>query len=177
MMKSLLDLKNQQRLNFTTELTDSKSLDTLVFEGSQGFLPTHDMEAIKARLADAFGRGVDQYLQEMGLPSDSIHYDVTFNKLHNDAFACDPNSASMQAALQAGIRSGIMQEGDPVVGWDVSCDARLFAKEYPGMPVITSGPGHLIDAHSDHERIYLPDLFDAIRFTALFLLLETGSLH
>ena len=44
------------------------------------------------------------------------------------------------------------------------------------MPVITAGVGNLIDAHGDHEKIYLPDLFDCIYFTILFLLMETGSL-
>ena len=28
-------------------------------------------------------------------------------------------------------------------GWEVSCDARLFAGEYPGCPVITFGAGQL----------------------------------
>lgn len=177
MTKNLLEFKYNNTLNFTMELADANSLKSLVLEGSQGFLPTHEMEEIKERLASAVSRGIQQYLMNTGLPSDSIRYDVTFNKLHNDAFACDPDSASMQSALQAGIRSGIIEKDDPVPGWDVSCDARLFAKEYPGMPVITAGAGNLIDAHSDHERIYLPALFDAIYFTSLFLLIETGSLH
>jgi acetylornithine deacetylase/succinyl-diaminopimelate desuccinylase-like protein len=62
------------------------------------------------------------------------------------------------------------------MGWDVSCDARLFAGEYPDMPVITGGPGELRFAHADNEQLYLPDLFDSICFTALFLLRETGSI-
>ena len=61
-------------------------------------------------------------------------------------------------------------------GWDVSCDARLFAGEYPDMPVITSGAGKLHFAHADNEQIFLPDLFKSIVFNALFLLRETGSI-
>jgi len=63
-----------------------------------------------------------------------------------------------------------------ITGWDASCDARLFAGEYPYLPVITSGPGELQFAHADNEQLYLPDLYNSIAFTALFLLRETGSL-
>ncbi len=177
MTKNLLELKYKDILNFTMELAGTNDPNTLVLEGSQGFLPTHEIEEIKKRLASAFSRGIQRYIRDTGLHPDSIHYDASFNKLHNDAFACDPASVTMKSALKAGIRAGIITQENPIVGWDVSCDARLFAKEYPSMPVITTGAGNLIDAHSDHERIYLPDLFDAICFTALFLLLETGSLH
>jgi acetylornithine deacetylase/succinyl-diaminopimelate desuccinylase-like protein len=176
MMKSLLEAKDQFTLDFKMEVVGCDTPKSLVLEGSQGFLPTHKMETIKTRIETAFSHGVDQYIEDKGLPGDTIQYEVSFNKLHNDAFACDPESDSMQSALQAGIRSGIITKDDPVVGWDVSCDARLFAKAYPDMSVITSGVGHLIDAHSDHERVFLPDLMDAIFFTVLFLLIETGSL-
>jgi acetylornithine deacetylase/succinyl-diaminopimelate desuccinylase-like protein len=176
MMQSLLKARYQFTLDFKMEVVGCDTPNSLVLEGSQGFLPTHEMETIKTRIKAAFSHGVDQYIEDKGLPGDTIQYEVSFNKLHNDAFACDPESDSMHSALQAGIRSGIITKDDPVVGWDVSCDARLFAKAYPDMSVITSGVGHLIDAHSDHERVFIPDLMDAIFFTALFLLIETGSI-
>lgn len=176
MMKSLLEARDQFEMDFNMEVYGCDVINALVLEGSQGFLPTHDMASVKTRISDAFKRGIDQYLEIKGKPGDTIRYEISFNKLHNDAFACDPDSDSMQSALEAGIRSGIINKIDPVVGWDVSCDARLFAKTYPHLPVITAGVGNLIDAHSDHERVFLPDLMDAIFFTALFLLIETGSL-
>jgi acetylornithine deacetylase/succinyl-diaminopimelate desuccinylase-like protein len=176
MMKSLLNARDELSMNFKMEVVGCDASNPLILEGSQGFLPTHEMEVIKTRIKAAFGHGVGQYLKDQELPGDTFQYDVSFNKLHNDAFACDPESDSMQSALEAGVRSGIINKTDPVVGWDVSCDARLFAKSYPHMPVITAGVGHLIDAHSDHERVFIPDLMDAIFFTALFLLIETGSL-
>jgi acetylornithine deacetylase/succinyl-diaminopimelate desuccinylase-like protein len=71
--------------------------------------------------------------------------------------------------------AGNMEEGEPLLGWNVSCDARLFAGEYPGLPVITCGAGRLEQAHSEGELLHLPELFRAVAFTALFLALETGS--
>ena len=134
------------------------------------------MNEVKQRITTAFDRGIRRYIKHTELTLNNLYSEVTFNKLHNSAFACDPDSAIMRSAIKAGIQSGIIRVENPIVGWDVSCDARLFAKEYPQMPVITAGVGNLIDAHGDDEKIYLPDLFDCIYFTILFLLMETGSL-
>jgi acetylornithine deacetylase/succinyl-diaminopimelate desuccinylase-like protein len=176
MMKALLDQKYNGKLDFLAELVEPSDPKALVLEGSQGFLPTHSIKEVKQRMAAAFDRGIRRYIAYTGLSLNKINSEVTFDKLHNNAFACDPDSASMRSALKAGLQSGIIRKETPVVGWDVSCDARLFAKEYPDMPVITAGVGDLIDAHGDDEKIYLPALFDCIYFTVLFLLMETGSL-
>ena len=176
MMKALLDQKHEGKLDFFAELTEISDSKSLVLEGSQGFLPTHSINEVKQRISTSFDRGIRRYIKHTDLTLSNLYSEVTFNKLHNSAFACDPDSASMRSALKAGIQSGIIREENPVVGWDVSCDARLFAKEYPDMPVITAGVGSLIDAHGDDEKIYLPDLFDCIYFTILFLLMETGNL-
>jgi len=60
------------------------------------------------------------------------------------------------------------------MGWTVSCDSRLFAGEYPGMPVITSGAGLLQYAHGDAEQVNLDDLMTSIAFTAIYVLNEAG---
>jgi len=146
----------------------------LIFEGAQGFLPTHTLNEIKARSRDAFLAGIGRYLADEGLPPDAIACDVTFDKLHNDAYAGDQRSASLLRALQAATDVGLADQ--PVRGWEVSCDARLFAKEYPDLAVLTFGAGHLEHAHSDQERLRMAELFDAICFTTLFVLRETGSL-
>jgi acetylornithine deacetylase/succinyl-diaminopimelate desuccinylase-like protein len=176
MMKALLDQKHKGKLDFLAELVEPSDPQSLVLEGSQGFLPTHSIKEVKRRMATAFDRGIRRYIAYADLSLNKIISEVTFDKLHNNAFACDPDSASMRSALKAGLQSGIIRKETPVVGWDVSCDARLFAKEYPDMPVITAGVGDLIDAHGDDEKIHLPELFDCIYFTSLFLLMETGSL-
>ncbi len=105
-----------------------------------------------------------------------LHCEVTYDKLHNNAFSCDADSPTFKNARESAIQAGIVDEDEPVRGWDVSCDARLFAAEYPGMPVITSGPGELRFAHADNEQLFLPDLFNSICFAALYLLRETGTL-
>ena len=175
-LKALLDQKHKGKLDFLAELVEPSDPKSLVLEGSQGFLPTHSIKEVKQRMANAFDRGLRRYIAYTDLSLNKLNSEVTFDKLHNNAFACDPDSASMRSALKAGLQSGIIRNETPVVGWDVSCDARLFANEYPDMPVITAGVGDLIDAHGDAEKIYLPDLFDCIYFTTLFLLMETGSL-
>jgi acetylornithine deacetylase/succinyl-diaminopimelate desuccinylase-like protein len=158
------------------ELGNHDSSQQIILEGGQGFLPTHSIENIEERMRNAFVRGVKKYLQMTGAGADSLGCEVTYDKLHNNAFSCDPDSSTFRNAREAGIQAGIITPDEPVKGWDVSCDARLFAGEYPGMPVITSGPGELHFAHADNEQIFLPDLFNSIVFNALYLLKETGSL-
>jgi len=58
----------------------------------------------------------------------------------------------------------------------VSCDARLFATEYPEMQVLTFGPGQLAFAHSDQEQIALNEIRVSAEFMAVFLLKQTGTL-
>ncbi len=60
-----------------------------------------------------------------------------------------------------------------LTGWDASCDARIFAKEYPELPVITTGPGDLNGAHSDKEVLFLPDLYKSISAAVLYILEES----
>lgn len=148
----------------------------IVFEGAQGFLPTHAMDEVKTRTRAAFLRGLERYLADEGLPQDCIACDVTFDKLHNEAYACDPDSASVRSALRTAVEVGLADPAEPCRGWEVSCDARLFAGEYPGMPVLTFGAGELEHAHSDREQVSLADLFEAVRFTVLFVLKETGTI-
>ena len=78
-------------------------------------------------------------------------------------------------AKETAVLAGTMAADEPLIGWDVSCDSRLFAKEYPGLPVITCGAGKLKFAHSSEEMLSITELIDAVIFTVLFLILETGS--
>ena len=100
---------------------------------------------------------------------------MTYEKLHNVAFDGDPDSPSVRNAIAAAKSCGLWKD-EPVLGWTVSCDARLFATEYPGMQVLTFGPGQLAYAHSDREQIALEEIRAAAEFLALFLLRQTGTL-
>ena len=148
----------------------------LVFEGAQSFLPCHRISDITSRLNESFLRGIAEYSAVAARGEDSIDWKISFDKLHNEAFATDPDSVSMRTAVEAGKEAGIIPADEPLVGWDASCDARIFALEYPGLPVITSGPGDLNGAHSDKESLALEDLYDSIVFTVLYVLKETGAL-
>lgn len=147
----------------------------LVLEGGQGFVPTHKIEEVMQRIRTAAQRGAGIYLNRLGRPErgDAV-VGVTYEKLHNVAFDGDPNSPTVRNALAA-ARACNLPKQEPVLGWTVSCDARLFATEYPGLPVLTFGPGELVHAHSDHEQIRLDDIRKAAEFLALFLLRETGT--
>jgi acetylornithine deacetylase/succinyl-diaminopimelate desuccinylase-like protein len=149
---------------------------SLVLEGGQGFVPTHGIEEIMGRFRTAAERGADNYLRRLGQNErGEAVVKVTYEKLHNVAFDGDPRSTPMRQAIEA-ARLCKVWSNEPIVGWTVSCDARLFATEYPGMPVLTFGPGQLVHAHSDHEQIAIEEIRAAAEFLATFLLLQTGTL-
>ncbi|SPE53422.1 putative Peptidase M20 [Verrucomicrobia bacterium] len=148
----------------------SQASTGLVLEGGQGFLPTHSLEEVKERLRRAACRGAENYLRRLGRPDKGAEVvEVTYEKLHNVAFDGKADSPTMRSAIAAAKASGLWTN-EPVVGWTVSCDARLFAAEYPDMDVLTFGPGQLIHAHSDAEQMTVDELRAAVEFWALFLL-------
>jgi acetylornithine deacetylase/succinyl-diaminopimelate desuccinylase-like protein len=149
---------------------------SLIMEGGQGFVPTHSMDEVMTRMRQAAQRGAENYMRRCGQPDSISQYvTVVYQKLHNAAFDGDPDSPTMRNAIAAAKMAGIWHD-EPVAGWTVSCDARLFATEYPGMPVLTFGPGELAFAHSDQEQIALRDVAKAAEFLALFLLRQTGTI-
>lgn len=170
-MKTLAGLKKQFPLEF--EFPGFESSSELILEGGQGFIPTHAIEEVQERMKKAAARGVAEYLASRGEPGQSVIAETTFDKLHNDAFDGAPGSGTMLNALKSGKEAGIIPENYVVRGWDVSCDARLFAELK--IPVVTSGVGSLREAHSNDEFVKIEELFPMIMFTALFLLRETGS--
>jgi acetylornithine deacetylase/succinyl-diaminopimelate desuccinylase-like protein len=159
----------------TLELAGAGKEATLVCEGGQGFVPTHEIDEVMERLRQAAARGADNYLRRAGQAGRGAQsVKLSYEKLHNVAFDGDPKSVSMRNALAVANSCGLPDQ-EPVLGWTVSCDARLFATEYPGMDVLTFGPGKLVHAHSDEEQIELDDLQQAVEFLALFLLRQTGT--
>jgi acetylornithine deacetylase/succinyl-diaminopimelate desuccinylase-like protein len=176
MAREVFIYKTANGLPIEMELENFDSSGQIILEGGQGFLPTHSIVEIEERMRNAFIRGAKMYLSLTGSDEDMFWCRVTYDKLHNDAFYCSPYSSTFKNARESAIQAGIIDRNEPVKGWDVSCDARLFAGEYPDMTVITSGPGELRFAHADNEQLFLPDLFNSICFTTLFLLRETGTI-
>jgi acetylornithine deacetylase/succinyl-diaminopimelate desuccinylase-like protein len=144
--------------------------DPLLLEGGQGFLPTHTLQEVEQRIETAVQRACRTYADGSTIQSVTVGFD----KLHNDAFDGDPDSRAVRDALLAADSVGI-EVRRPVVGWTASCDARLFAREYPDLTVITSGPGALRYAHSDNEQISLEELVRSSAMLALFLLVHSGA--
>ena len=148
----------------------------LILEGGQGFVPTHSMREVMDRLRQAAERGAENCIRRLGCSERGNEVvSMAYEKLHNDAFDGDPNSTSAKNAVAAARTCGIWQE-EPILGWTVSCDARLFATEYLGLEVLTFGPGQLVHAHSDQEQITIDEIRQAVEFLAVFLLLQTGTL-
>ncbi len=145
----------------------------ITLEGGQGFLPTHAMADVKSRITAAFHRGIAEYASLVGVDSALLDAQITYEKLNNQAFECDPDSRAVANLLAAARLVGTNTE---LRGFDVSCDARLFAHEYPDLSVITTGPGELRRAHSDDEYVDIGELQDAAALGAIFLLRETGAI-
>ena len=137
--------------------------DPLVLEGGQGFLPTHPMAQVQQRLTDAARRGAADYCRLRGLSHDDAMVRMSFDKLHNEAYACDPD-VPMMGAIRTAYEQMLL-DWPPPTGWPVSCDARIFA--HAGHPTVVFGPGHLARAHADDESIDLPDLQTAAALATL----------
>ena len=166
----------QLKLAETKDVSNSQSLSTLVLEGGQGFLPTHGMSEVMDRMRNAAERGAENYLRRCGRnEAGSQPVTVTYEKLHNAAFDGALNSPVMRDAIAAAKDCKLLKD-EPIVGYPVSCDSRLFAVENPGMPVVTFGPGELAYAHSDEEQIAVGDVLKAVEFLALFLARHTGTI-
>jgi acetylornithine deacetylase/succinyl-diaminopimelate desuccinylase-like protein len=159
--------------NMTLALADEAAGDSLVLEGGQGFVPTHPIEEVMSRVAHATQCGAENYLRLLGRAPDLAKATVSYDKLHNAAFDGNPDSPAMRAAIAAAKDAGLWEEHQ-IMGWTVSCDARLFATEHPDLPVVTSGAGLLQYAHGDEEQIRLDDLVASVGFLAVYILRQAG---
>lgn len=155
------------------DLAERDDANALTLEGGQGFLPTHELEQVCEGLQEAVLRAVRSYLTIMADSPDAIRATVTFEKLHNAAFARRTDGPAMTAMLEAGTETGVYH-GEPIRGWDVSCDARIFAKEFPDAEIITFGPGLLAQAHGNDEQIDINDVVIAAETLARLALKYGG---
>lgn len=163
----------------------------LVLEGGQGFLPTHSLDEVTRRMRRAVAEAAEGYCRQRGIRTggpvaasvplaggddkrDACRHApplvrMTFDKLHNDAFARDPGSPGVRAFVECCRAVGIPVE-EPLRGFDVSCDARVFAREYPGRDIITFGAGALEHAHSPAEQVRVAHIVAAAKAIARFAL-------
>jgi len=153
--------------------------DRLILEGGQGFVPTHGLAEVTSRLEAAVLRGAESYLRREGIAADPAAdadkaVTTTFRKLHNEAYETDPDSAAVHDAVHC-LELSSMRADEPVLGWNVSSDARLFAHTFPGMPVVVCGPGSIGFAHSDEEQIDLEEMRRFVEFLILYILRQTET--
>ena len=140
------------------------------------FTPTHSMDQIKTRLSSAVQRAYRRYAWNTWkrVPySGDMTPRVSFAKLHNEAYQSDPAAPAVVDALAAAEEAGI-DIRRPILGWEVSSDARIFAHLRPGVSVFTTGPGKLALAHSDQEQITIEELCRATLMLTLFILRHGG---
>jgi acetylornithine deacetylase/succinyl-diaminopimelate desuccinylase-like protein len=149
-----------------------KSSRSLLLEGGQGFLPDHGIDQVKSIMENAL---LSAYNEETLRNSYRGPFPkLSFDKLHNEAFARDPNSIEAIMAIEAAQLAGITVTL-PLTGFPVSCDARLFANIHPEKQVLTVGPGSIRYAHADDENINIAELAQSCVFYALYILSLTGA--
>lgn len=129
-----------------------------VIEGGVGFLPNRSMEQVKREVREVIERIDDPWLRS--------HYTLTFPRLHNDSYETDYNHPAVLELEEACKDSGL---GSEVFGWNVSCDARLYAK-IGNMPTMVFGAGSILDAHARDEKIVFDDLMKAAETMVRFLM-------
>ena len=128
-----------------------------VIEGGVGFLPNKRMAEVKRELEEAIRREADEWTRE--------HFELTFPKLHNDAYQTDPGHPFVKSVAAACEEAGLRSE---VFGFNVSCDARLYHHR-GGIPTVVFGAGDPAQAHSMGERNSMDDIAKAAAALALLI--------
>jgi acetylornithine deacetylase len=133
----------------------SKVPDECVVEGGVGFLPNKSIADVRAELEAAVMRTEDEWLK--------THFELTYPKLKKDAYEIDPNHPIVTTVNSAMLECGRPSE---VYGWNVSCDAALYAK-MAGIPTVVFGPSDIREAHGRDEKVKYQDVLDAAKALAL----------
>ena len=128
-----------------------------VIEGGVGFLPDRSMDQVRNEVKQVIESTSDDWLRE--------HYKLSFSKLHNDSYEINYNHPAVLALQQACKETGLNSD---VFGWNVSCDARLYAK-VGKMPTMVFGAGSILDAHARDEKIDFSELVKSSEAIATFL--------
>jgi acetylornithine deacetylase len=118
-------------------------------EGGVGFLPNKAMDDVRTDLERIVANHPDDWIRN--------HTTIAFDKLRNDSFEI-PYDHPLPTTLHDSVLAAGMES--EVFGWNVSCDARLYAR-VAGLPVVVFGPGDLATAHGPHEHIAVADIVDA----------------
>jgi len=139
--------------------------------GGVGFTPTHAMATLQQRMRATVARAIGIYNQCVHKSVPDTLFTMTFDMLHNEAYASPVDCPAMQAFERAYGEMGLAWPRP--VAFRASCDARIYGNS--GHNTITFGPGDLADAHSQHEKISLEQLQKGLALiTLVTLFLTTG---
>jgi acetylornithine deacetylase len=136
--------------------------DRAVVEGGIGFLPNKTLGQIERELRETIRGGGDDWLRE--------HHEFHFTRLRNDAYEIPATHPLPQTLARCCRQAGAA--GD-VFGWNVSCDARLYAKA-GDIPTVVFGPGDIRQAHARDEGISLREILQAAEVLARFVIVWCG---
>lgn len=145
---------------------------SFALEGGQGFLPCHSIEQVKSKMNAALSALYKEEHEKNGYRYSAPL--LTFDKLHNDAFERATDSEEALKAVEAARLVGI-DVTLPLIGFPVSCDARLFAGSELEKQVLTIGPGSIKFAHADNEQIDIAELAQSCAFYAIYALSYTSG--
>ena len=122
-----------------------------VMQGGVGFLPNKSMDQVKEELLAAVMRTDDEWLKE--------HFELTYPKLHNDSYEF-PGDHPLPVTLNTAVREfGVDSE---IFGWNVSCDARLYAK-LANLPTVVYGAADIVQAHSTGEKVKMSEIMEGAK--------------
>jgi len=122
-----------------------------LMQGGVGFLPNKSMDQVKEELLAAVMRTDDEWLKE--------HFELTYPKLHNDSYEF-PADHPLPVTLNTAVREfGVDSE---IFGWNVSCDARLYAK-LANLPTVVYGAADIVQAHSTGEKVKMSEIMDGAK--------------
>ncbi len=133
----------------------SKVPDECVLEGGVGFLPNKSIAQVRAELEAAVMRSDDEWLK--------THFELSYPKLKKDAYEIEAKHPFVTALHGAITECGRVSD---VYGWNVSCDAALYAK-MAGIPTVVFGPSDIREAHGRDEKVKFQDVLDAAKGLAL----------
>ena len=147
---------------FHAGVVPSMVAEKAVVEGGIGFLPNKTLSDMERALHGAVAQSEDAWLK--------AHYELDFSKVRNDAYEIPGDHPLPVTLSQCCRESG---EAGEVFGWNVSCDARLYAKA-GGMPTVVFGPGDIRQAHATGEYIEISEVTKAAEILARFLVSWCG---
>lgn len=131
-----------------------------LLKGDLGFLPSSSLDEVASMIEEAC-RSVDD-------PRVSARLQVDFaTGLRNDAYLTNQR-APVVTALATATATVTGTSQTTACGWNVSCDARLYAK-VAKTPTVIFGSGALANAHSPDEHVSLSELATGIAVLATFL--------